>query len=88
MGQDLGRLALVQAWGEAGSLFDESVRAALAWAEIVTRVADTGVPDEACQAARAVFDEREIADLTIAISPMNAYNRLAISFRKTPLAAA
>ena len=41
----------------------------------------TGVPDEAYQAARAVFEERELVDLTIAIGLMNAYNRMAISFR-------
>jgi len=87
-GQGLGKLALVQAWAEAGSLFDERERAALAWAESVTRVAESGVPDAAYQAARTVFDEREIADLTIAISLMNAYNRMAISFRKTPQAVA
>src|SRR6478672_3984838 len=49
-----------------------------AWAEAVTRVSETGVPDEAFQAVRAVFEEKELVDLTIAISLMNAYNRLAI----------
>jgi len=86
-GQKIEKLALVQAWAEAGNLFDARERAALAWAETVTLVADTGVPDEAYQAARAVFDERELVDLTIAISLMNAYNRMAISFRNTPQAA-
>ena len=86
-GQKVEKLALVQAWAEAGMLFDERERAALAWAETVTRVADTGVPDDAYQAARKVFDEREIVDLTIAIGLMNAYNRMAISFRNPPQAA-
>jgi alkylhydroperoxidase family enzyme len=45
------------------------------------------VPDEAFQAARAVFEEKELVDLTIAIGLMNAYNRMAISFRNTPQAA-
>ena len=81
------KLALLQAWPEAGDLFSERERAALAWAETVTRVSDTGIPDEAYKAARAVFEERELVDLTIAISLMNAYNRLAISFRNTPQAA-
>jgi AhpD family alkylhydroperoxidase len=85
-GVKVEKLALVQAWREAGSLFDERERAALAWAESVTLVAQTGVPDEAYQAARAVFDERELVDLTIAISLMNTYNRMAISFRNTPQA--
>lgn len=82
----LEKLALVQAWREAGHLFDERERAALAWAESVTLVAQTGVPDAAYEAARVVFDERELVDLTIAISLMNTYNRMAISFRNTPQA--
>ena len=86
-GVKIEKLALVQAWAEAGHLFDERERAALAWAEKVTRVAETGVPDEAYQAVRAVFGERELVDLTIAISMMNAYNRMSISFRNTPQAA-
>ena len=85
-GQKIEKLALVQAWAEGGNLFDERERAALAWAETVTRVAETGVPDEAYQAARAVFEERELVDLTIAIGLMNVYNRMAISFRNTPQA--
>lgn len=86
-GVPLEKLALVQAWKEGGNLFSESERAALAWAETVTRVAQTSVPDDAYQAARAVFGEKELVDLTIAISLMNAYNRMAISFRNTPHAA-
>jgi AhpD family alkylhydroperoxidase len=85
-GQKIEKLALVQAWDEAGNLFDDRERAALAWAETVTRVAKTGVPDEDYAAARSVFDDPELVDLTIAISLMNA-NRMAISFRKTPQAA-
>lgn len=85
-GVRIEKLALVQAWAEAGDLFDARERAALAWAETVTRVAETGVPDQAYQAARAVFNERELVDLTIAIGLMNVYNRLAISFRNTPQA--
>jgi AhpD family alkylhydroperoxidase len=83
-GQAVEKLALLQAWREAGALFDARERAALAWAESVTRVAETGVPDSDYEAARAVFDERELVDLTIAIGLMNVYNRMAISFRNTP----
>ena len=86
-GAKIEKLALLQAWEEAGNLFDARERAALAWAETVTRVADTGVPDQAYEAARGVFEERELVDLTIAIGLMNTYNRMAISFRKTPQAA-
>ncbi|PSH70247.1 alkylhydroperoxidase [Phyllobacterium brassicacearum] len=86
-GQAIEKIALLQAWAEAGNLFDERERAALAWAETVTRVAETGVPNDAYDAAIAVFNERELVDLTIAISLMNSYNRMAISFRNTPHAA-
>ncbi len=78
------KLVLVPAWREAGALFDEKERAALAWAETVTRVAETAVPDAEYEAAAAVFGEKELADLTIAIGLMNLFNRMAISFRRTP----
>ena len=86
LGVKIEKIALVQAWEEGGALFSETERAALAWAESVTRVAETGVPDSAYKAARAVFDEKQLVDLTIAISLMNSYNRMAISFRNTPQA--
>jgi AhpD family alkylhydroperoxidase len=86
-GLPVEKLVLVQVWREAGSLFDARERAALSWAETVTRVADTAVPDADFQAASAVFSEKNLADLTIAIGLMNAYNRLAIGFRVPPQAA-
>lgn len=82
------KLVLVQAWREAGPLFDERERAALAWSETVTRVADTTVPEDEYDAAHAVFDDKELVDLTLAVGLMNTYNRLAISFRAPPRAAA
>lgn len=86
-GVSVEKIALVQAWREAGGLFDVHERAALLWAESVTRIAETGAPDEEYQAVRAVFDEKQTVDLTLAISLMNTYNRMAISFRSTPQAA-
>ncbi|WP_421995712.1 carboxymuconolactone decarboxylase family protein [Roseococcus sp.] len=80
----LAKLVLVPVWREAEALFDPRERAALAWAETVTRVADTAIPDEAFQAASAAFSEKELVDLTIAIGLMNTFNRLAIGFRRTP----
>jgi AhpD family alkylhydroperoxidase len=85
-GVKVEKLALVQAWAEAGHLFSERERAALAWAETVTRVSETGIPDQAFKAARTVLEEKELVDLTIAIGLMNVYNRLAIGFRNTPQA--
>ncbi len=86
-GMAIEKLVLVPAWREGGKLFDGKERAALAWAESVTNVSTTGVPDADYDAAKAVFSDTELADLTIAIGLMNTYNRLAISFRATPAAA-
>ena len=83
-GVSVQKLALMQAWHEAGPLFSERERAALAWTETVTRVAETQVPDDIFAAAAAVFSEKELADLTMAIGLMNAFNRVAISFRRGP----
>jgi AhpD family alkylhydroperoxidase len=85
-GVTIDKLVLVPAWREATALFSAAERAALAWAETVTRVADTGVPDAEYEAAAGVFDQKQLADLTIAIGLMNAYNRMAISFRAVPAA--
>ncbi len=86
-GVTVEKLLLVPVWREGGALFDDTERAALAWAETVTRVAETGVPDAEYEAAAVVFDPEQLAELTIAIGLMNAYNRMAISFRATPAAA-
>jgi AhpD family alkylhydroperoxidase len=86
-GMTVEKLVLVPVWREAGALFNDTERAALAWAETVTRVAETGVPDADYEATAAVFDQKQLADLTIAIGLMNAYNRMAISFRAPPAAA-
>ena len=82
------KLVLVPASDEAGSLFNDQEKAALKWTEVVTRVSDTHVPEAAYAEARATFSEKQLADLTIAIGLMNAFNRLAISFITVPLAAA
>ena len=87
LGMTLEKLLLVQSWRDSGALFDETERAALAWAETVTRVAETNVPDADYEAAAAAFEPSQLADLTIAIGLMNAYNRMAISFRALPAAA-
>ena len=87
-GLPVEHLVLVASWAEAGKIFDEQEKAALAWAEVVTRLGDRGVPDSVFEAATATFDNKQLVDLTIAISLMNAFNRMAITFRATPLAAA
>jgi alkylhydroperoxidase family enzyme len=80
------KIALVPVWEETGELFDTRERAALAWAETVTRISRTGAPDSAYAAVSAHFDEKELVDLTLAIGLMNTYNRMAISFRSPPAA--
>jgi AhpD family alkylhydroperoxidase len=86
VGLPLEHLVLIAVWPEAGAIFSEQERAALAWAEEVTRLGERGVSDMAFEAAAAAFAEKELADLTLAIALMNAYNRIAVSFRATPLA--
>lgn len=86
-GLPVEKLVLVPAWHEAGALFTAREQAALRWTETVTLVAQTHIPDEDYQAARAEFSEKELADLTIAIGLINAYNRIGVGFRPTPAAA-
>jgi len=80
------KLVLVPVWDEVPHLFSDRERAALAWAEEVTRVSETHASDEAYAAAAAVFPPKELVDLTIAIATMNAFNRLGAPFR-LPVAA-
>jgi AhpD family alkylhydroperoxidase len=81
------KLVLVPVWRDAGEIFSIRERTALAWAETVTRVAETGVPDADYEAAAAEFSDKELADLTYAIGLMNAFNIFGISFRSVPAAA-
>lgn len=62
--------------------FSDAERAALAWAEALTDVAQTHAPDEVFEPLKAHFDDAQISDLTFAISLMNAFNRLAIGMRQ------
>lgn len=78
------KLVLVPVWYEAKTLFTDREQAALAWSEIVTHVSETKIPDADYADALKVFTEKELVNLTMAISVMNAMNRVAISFRMTP----
>ena len=77
------RLYGLNAWHET-PYYTERERAALEWTEAVTLVASTHVPDPVYLAVRAQFSEGEIANLTLAVSMINAWNRLAISLRAVP----
>ena len=88
LGVTIDKLVLVPVWRDAGKVFSARERVALAWAETVTRVAETGVPASDYEAAAAEFTEKELADLTYAVGLMNAFNRFGISFRTQPPVAA
>jgi AhpD family alkylhydroperoxidase len=79
-GIDPRKLYLMTVWEEA-RVYDERERAALAWTESVTLIAETGVPDEAFEAVRTQFSETEVAELTVAIATINVWNRIAVSSR-------
>ena len=81
LGESPQRLAALETWRKS-ALFSERERAALAWTEAVTLIAATGAPDQDYDALRGHFDDKEIVDLTFVIMSMNAWNRLAISFRR------
>jgi AhpD family alkylhydroperoxidase len=84
-GESQQRLDCLPAWRET-SFYDERERAALAWAESVTLVAQPGVPDATYEEARQQFSEKELVDLTVVVAAMNAWNRIAVSFRHGPSA--
>ena len=89
-GEDLQRLNSLTTWHET-TFFDARERAALAWAEATTQIRESRAPDELFEDLRAHFTDQEIAELTMAASLMNAWNRIAIGFRQpvkqAPLAA-
>lgn len=74
------RLYLLDAWQES-SLYTERERAALAWTEAVTGIATTHAPDAIYTAAREHLNDVELAQLTVLIATINAWNRIAIALR-------
>ena len=70
----------MSAWREA-PYYSDRERAALAWAEVVTNIAQTHASDEEYEAARAQFNDEELVKLTMAIIAINGWNRLSIAFR-------
>jgi AhpD family alkylhydroperoxidase len=79
-GESEQRLYGLDAWREA-PYYSSRERAALAWTEAVTVVADGHVPDHVYSATRQEFSEKEIADLTLVVTMINAWNRVAIAQR-------
>jgi AhpD family alkylhydroperoxidase len=82
-GESEQRLHGLTAWRET-PFYSDRERAALAWTEAVTFVNDGHVPDAAFAAAREQFSEEELVNLTLAITTINAWNRLSVAFRAVP----
>jgi AhpD family alkylhydroperoxidase len=82
-GETEQRLYLLNAWRES-PVYTDRERAALARTEAVTLVAETHVPDDVYENVRAQFSEAETVNLTMLVATINAWNRLAISFRTAP----
>ncbi|WPO71911.1 carboxymuconolactone decarboxylase family protein [Streptomyces sp. KN37] len=83
-GESAKRIALLDAWEEAGALFDERERAALALTEAVTVLTEDFVPDEVYERAAQHFDEAQLAHLLGLIAVINSWNRLMVSRRIEP----
>jgi AhpD family alkylhydroperoxidase len=79
-GETEERLYLLDAWHES-PFYTERERAALAWTEAVTLVSQTHVPDPVYEQVRLHFSEEELVKLTLLVATINAWNRMAISFR-------
>lgn len=74
------KLDVLAAWRESPA-FDRHERAALGWAEALTRIEATGAPDADYAALTAAFSPQECVDLTLVINAINAWNRFAVGFR-------
>ncbi|HEX7911425.1 MAG TPA: carboxymuconolactone decarboxylase family protein [Paraburkholderia sp.] len=77
------RLHHLAIWRES-TLFAPRERAALAWTEALTRLAELGVPDDIYTHVRTQFSEKELSDLTYEVMSINAWNRANVAFRTVP----
>jgi AhpD family alkylhydroperoxidase len=80
LGETEERIYLLSGWQES-PLYNERERAALAWTEALTLVADTHAPDDVYEAARKQFSDQELTELTVAIGLINLWNRVQVGFR-------
>jgi AhpD family alkylhydroperoxidase len=83
LGETEQRLYALPVWQET-PFFSERERAALLWTEKLTLISLDHVPNEVYEQVRQHFTEAELADLTLAIATINAWNRFGISFRDEP----
>jgi AhpD family alkylhydroperoxidase len=77
------RIDLVSVWDEV-DIYSDREKAAFAWAESLTKVSETHVPDDVFARASQHFSQKELAKLTLAVVTINAWNRFAIGFRSEP----
>lgn len=82
-GESDRRLATLSVWQET-PFFTDRERAALAWTESLTLIAENHAPDSVWETVAPHFTEAELVDLTLLIGTINAWNRFAIGFRKLP----
>jgi AhpD family alkylhydroperoxidase len=83
IGQEDKRLYSLDAWEEC-PYYSERERAALAWTEAVTRIADGHAADSVYEEVKGHFTEKELSDLTLAIAMINTWNRISIASRTEP----
>lgn len=83
-GDRVDRYALLSAWHDAPDWFTPRERAALTWAETLTKISTEEVTDEIYSAVREEFSEEDLGDLTLAVIKINGWNRIAIPFRSEP----
>ena len=82
-GEPEQRLYGLDAWEES-PYYTERERAALTWAESVTNIQEGHVPDGVFERVKEFFNDKELADLTLAVTAINSWNRLSIAARTVP----
>ena len=82
-GESERRLFALCVWQDS-PFFTLREKAAMAWSESIALLPSSNVPDELYASMREVLSEQELVDLTMAVSAISGWNRLAVSFRKQP----
>ncbi len=83
LGESEQRIYLLSAWRES-PFYTDRERAALEWAEAVTLISESHVPDDVYARASKQFSPEELVNLSVAVATINSWNRLAIPFRAVP----
>ena len=84
LGERDERMHLLNAWRESPCYTDRE-RAALAWTEALTLIAESHAPDDVYEEAKRHFSEKELVELTYAIVAINGWNRMMVAFRRPPV---